>query len=346
MRPARSPPAAARTSAPHINRSSAARCVPKQSILRVEFANRPMNRNKMINMYQRGTFFVTGLFRFAFVLSSVCCVFVLSSLLFVFALLRVHHQQDCADAVGRWERGCRDWVGDWAGSGPADWEGDVLAAKRKARLLAFSDACTEQVQKTQPLFRAICVPEVIILPRQARDKHRESSTQNNEGVFEQTSSSYTDVTCLEQRNECDEEDEVRDNAGSFFEFPLCLSRACLGKMFVFIHKWQIVSAVRRPFMYVYKTPYHLPRQTRDKHTNAHTERERKLTQKDAVFSQCEAYVTKRMTDHYRDCIETLPDGTTRDNCADESHAIVYGKKTNAGERGAHLLDSFISNSCI
>jgi hypothetical protein len=89
-------------------------------------------------MYQRGTFFVTGLFRFAFVLSSVCRVFV---------LLRLHHQQDCADAVGRWERGCRDWVGDWAGSGPADWEGDVLAAKRKARLLAFSDACTEQVRK-------------------------------------------------------------------------------------------------------------------------------------------------------------------------------------------------------
>jgi hypothetical protein len=105
---------------------------------RVEFANRPMNRNKMINMYQRGTFFVTGLFRFAFVLSSVCRVFV---------LLRLHHQQDCADAVGRWERGCRDWVGDWAGSGPADWEGDVLAAKRKARLLAFSDACTEQVRE-------------------------------------------------------------------------------------------------------------------------------------------------------------------------------------------------------
>ena len=45
-----------------------------------------------------------------------------------------------------------------------------------------------------------------------------------------------------------------------------------------------------------------------------------------------------MTDHYRDCIETLPDGTTRDNCADESHAIVYGKKTNAGERGGTFID--------
>ena len=287
-------------------------------------------------MYQRGTFFVTGLFRFAFVLSSVCRVFV---------LLRLHHQQDCADAVGRWERGCRDWVGDWAGSGPADWEGDVLAAKRKARLLAFSDACTEQVRKRN-LSSAPFIPEVVILPRQARDKHRESSTQKYEGVFEQTSSSYTDVTCLEQRNECDEEDEVRDIAGSFFEVSLCLSRACLGKMFVLIHKWQIVSAVRRPFMYVYETPNHLPRQTRDKHKHTHAERERKLTQKDALFSQCEAYVTKRMTDHYRDCIETLPDGTTRDNCADESHAIVYGEKTNAGKTGAHLLDSFISNSCI
>ena len=45
---------------------------------RIECANRPMNRNKMIliDMYQRGTFFVTGLFRFAFVLSSVCRLFV------------------------------------------------------------------------------------------------------------------------------------------------------------------------------------------------------------------------------------------------------------------------------
>jgi hypothetical protein len=26
--------------------------------------------------------------------------------------------------------------------------------------------------------------------------------------------------------------------GPFFEFSLCLSRACLGKMFVFIYKWR------------------------------------------------------------------------------------------------------------
>jgi hypothetical protein len=31
---------------------------------------------------------------------------------------------------------------------------------------------------------------------------------------------------------------VRRNT-PFFEFSLCLSRACLGKMFVFIYKWQL-----------------------------------------------------------------------------------------------------------
>jgi hypothetical protein len=29
-----------------------------------------------------------------------------------------------------------------------------------------------------------------------------------------------------------------DKTASFFEFSLCLSRACLGKMFVFIYKWR------------------------------------------------------------------------------------------------------------
>jgi hypothetical protein len=30
--------------------------------------------------------------------------------------------------------------------------------------------------------------------------------------------------------------EMREN-GTFFEFSLCLSRACLGKMLIFIYKW-------------------------------------------------------------------------------------------------------------
>ena len=38
---------------------------------------------------------------------------------------------------------------------------------------------------------------------------------------------------------------VRKTA-SFFEFSLCLSRACLGKMFVFIYKWLKNAVFRRP----------------------------------------------------------------------------------------------------
>eukprot|EP01046_Picozoa_sp_COSAG06_P034133 COSAG06_NODE_3548_length_5199_cov_166.747059_4_plen_118_part_00 len=37
--------------------------------------------------------------------------------------------------------------------------------------------------------------------------------------------------------------------GTFFEFSLCLSRACLGKMLIFIYKWlkkcRFLTAVRR-----------------------------------------------------------------------------------------------------
>jgi ABC-type multidrug transport system fused ATPase/permease subunit len=37
---------------------------------------------------------------------------------------------------------------------------------------------------------------------------------------------------------------VRKTA-SFFEFSLCLSRACLGKMIVFIYKWLKTAVLRR-----------------------------------------------------------------------------------------------------
>jgi hypothetical protein len=37
---------------------------------------------------------------------------------------------------------------------------------------------------------------------------------------------------------------VRKTA-SFFEFSLCLSRACLGKMIVFIYKWLKSAVFRR-----------------------------------------------------------------------------------------------------
>eukprot|EP01046_Picozoa_sp_COSAG06_P069038 COSAG06_NODE_18640_length_876_cov_1.021879_1_plen_68_part_10 len=39
---------------------------------------------------------------------------------------------------------------------------------------------------------------------------------------------------------------VRKTA-SFFEFSLCMSRACLGKMIVFIYKWLKNAVFRRPF---------------------------------------------------------------------------------------------------
>ena len=45
----------------------------------------------------------------------------------------------------------------------------------------------------------------------------------------------------------DETVQVRKTA-SFFEFSLCLSRACLGKMIVFIYKWLKNAVFRREVM--------------------------------------------------------------------------------------------------
>ena len=42
----------------------------------------------------------------------------------------------------------------------------------------------------------------------------------------------------------DESSSVRKTA-SFFEFSLCLSRACLGKVFVFLYKWLKNAVFRR-----------------------------------------------------------------------------------------------------
>jgi hypothetical protein len=36
-----------------------------------------------------------------------------------------------------------------------------------------------------------------------------------------------------------------EKTASFFEFSLCLSRACLGKMIVFIYKWLKNAGFRR-----------------------------------------------------------------------------------------------------
>jgi hypothetical protein len=71
---------------------------------------------------------------------------------------------------------------------------------------------------------------------------------------------------------------------SFFEFSLCLSRACLGKVFVFIYKWLKNAVFRRHERrwaagyrqvrnntvlfghFLYKNDHFLPRQAQDKHT--------------------------------------------------------------------------------
>ena len=97
---------------------------------------------------------------------------------------------DCAKAVNKWENNCRDWAPDI---------GDVLTSQRKARMLAFSNACTQQM-----------------------------------------SASYTDISCKAQKEAC--ADDI---------------------------------------------------------------------QKDG----CGEYVTKRMTDHYRDCVSIGTDGLSHDNCS-------------------------------
>jgi hypothetical protein len=43
-----------------------------------------------------------------------------------------------------------------------------------------------------------------------------------------------------------EQDFLGRENGIFFEFSLCLSRTCLGKMFVFIYKWRKNAVFRRP----------------------------------------------------------------------------------------------------
>ena len=43
---------------------------------------------------------------------------------------------ECAKAINKWENNCRDWAPD---------TGDTLSTERKARMLAFSNACTQQM---------------------------------------------------------------------------------------------------------------------------------------------------------------------------------------------------------
>jgi hypothetical protein len=72
-----------------------------------------------------------------------------------------------------------------------------------------------------------------ISPRQARDKQRESTQKESGCVFLQAMTHCDGINATAS---------VRKTA-SFFEVSLCLSRACLGKMIVFIYKW-LKNAVR------------------------------------------------------------------------------------------------------
>jgi hypothetical protein len=112
--------------------------------------------------------------------------------------------------------------------------------------------------------------KTMILPRQARDKHRETSNTDYRCVFSGENLALLDefiaryselfewvrpkagaIAFIKFRGPMTSEDFgaqlatlVRKTA-SFLEFSLCLSRACLGKMIVFIHKWRKNAVFRR-----------------------------------------------------------------------------------------------------
>jgi hypothetical protein len=76
---------------------------------------------------------------------------------------------------------------------------------------------------------------LIVSPRQARDTHRETQTR-------------VAVSCSAllgfERHDCSL-GGVSVRTTAFFEFSLCLSRACLGKMIMFIYKWLKNAVFRR-----------------------------------------------------------------------------------------------------
>ena len=93
-----------------------------------------------------------------------------------------------------------------------------LVAGRLVPLPYLSGRPPPSLQETAFLSRLYI--KTIILPRQARDKHRES-TQKRRFPHRRTLR-----TCKKTHHR------------SFLSaFPMCLSRACLGEMIVFIHKW-------------------------------------------------------------------------------------------------------------
>jgi hypothetical protein len=85
--------------------------------------------------------------------------------------------------------------------------------------------------------------KLIILPRQARDKHiRKASTQNQDPFscrLQNESARAVHARGDSRGVGPNPAAWLRDDSGTetAFEFSLCLSRACLGKIIVFIYKW-------------------------------------------------------------------------------------------------------------
>jgi hypothetical protein len=108
-----------------------------------------------------------------------------------------------------------------------------------ARLLWRRGRLLRRVRKTHISFvlkMLFCTQNDFVLPRQARDKHRESKTQKKRvAVFagRPTFLYSFDHTPYESVNE----GRISSHLGADFEFSLWLSRACLGKMTVYIYKW-------------------------------------------------------------------------------------------------------------
>jgi hypothetical protein len=120
----------------------------------------------------------------------------------------------------------------------------------------------DKMSKQSAIFLLVALMNMISLPRQARDKRNKSTTKNHFCAFSLsigTQAGARQIPPLPRRR-------AHRNAGaahradlivqaavgarcektvSFFEFSLCLSRACLGKMIVFIYKWLKNAGFRR-----------------------------------------------------------------------------------------------------
>ena len=114
-------------------------------------------------------------------------------------------------------------VASYADQHPLDPRGPQLRKERRRHRLACSALGTENA-----FFCAILYAKtIIVLPRQARDRHGKSTTQKERDAFvSQPKIELATDFLLRMIQGCVETHLL------FFEFSLCLSRACLGKMII------------------------------------------------------------------------------------------------------------------